>query len=273
MTSAGEGRDSPGRAGATQRGPAGAPRRDWDADTYDRVAAPQEEWGREVLARLDLRGDETVLDAGCGSGRVTRLLLERLPHGHVVAVDASEEMVRKARATLGPEVTVIRADLTELQLDDPVDAVFSSAVFHWIDDHPRLFTRLRGALRPGGRLVAQCGGEGNVGGFLEHVRRVGDTPPFADHVGGWDGNWRFVSPAAAAEALSAAGFEAVDCRLEHRPALLAEPRDFLRSVCLGAHLERLPASLHDRFVDTVLDSVGEPVRLDYVRLNLDARKP
>ena len=143
--------------------------RDWDAATYDRVSTPQVEWAERVLDRLPLRGDETVLDAGCGSGRVTRMLLDRLPRGHVVAVDSTASMVEHAKAALDPErATVFQADLTELELDEPVDAVFSNAVFHWIRDHDLLFERLHAALRPGGRLVAQCGGQGNV----ERLHRV-----------------------------------------------------------------------------------------------------
>jgi trans-aconitate 2-methyltransferase len=250
----------------------GPPRRDWDAGTYDRVAAPQEEWGREVLGRLPLRGDETVLDAGCGTGRVTRLLAERLPRGRVVAVDASPEMVERARAAL-PDALVLVADLTELELGERVDAVFSSAVFHWISDHDALFQRLFEALRPGGRLAAQCGGEGNIAAFLDQVHELSDTPPFRDFVGGWRGNWRFSSPAATAGALTRAGFEDVNCRLEPRSARLEEPRDFLSSVCLGAHLERLPEELHEPFVDAMLRRLPSPVTLDYVRLDIDARRP
>jgi len=76
--------------------------RDWDAATYDRVSAPQVEWARAVLERLPLEGHETVLDAGCGSGRVTQMLLERLPRGHVIAVDSAPSMVEHARAALDP---------------------------------------------------------------------------------------------------------------------------------------------------------------------------
>ena len=113
-----------------------------------------------------------MLDAGCGSGRVTRLLLERLPRGHVVAVDSAPSMVEHAREALDPErATVVQANLTELVLDEPVDAAFSNAVFHWIGDHDALFARLCAALRPGGRLVAQCGGEGNVARFHDAARR------------------------------------------------------------------------------------------------------
>ena len=138
------------------------PPREWDAATYDRVAAPQETWGRDVLERLDLRGDERVLDAGCGTGRVTALLLERVPDGHVVAVDGSQAMVDETRRRFGDRVEAFAVDLLDLELDDPVDAILSTATFHWIKDHDRLFARLHAALKPGGRLVAQCGGAGNV---------------------------------------------------------------------------------------------------------------
>src|SRR5271165_5870613 len=135
------------------------PVREWDGASYDRISATMEKLGLEVLDRLELRGDEAVLDAGCGSGRITQALVERLPRGRVIAVDESESMVQAARARLGGRAEVRVIDLLELELDAPVDVVFSTATFHWIADHGRLFSRLRAALRTGGRLVAQCGGE------------------------------------------------------------------------------------------------------------------
>ncbi len=120
--------------------------RDWDAATYDRVSTPQVEWAGPVLDRLELRGDETVLDAGCGSGRVTAMLIERLPQGKVIAVDSSPAMVAKAREAIGDRAEVLLQDLAELRVAEPVDAVFSNAVFHWVLDHERLFTPpVRGA--------------------------------------------------------------------------------------------------------------------------------
>src|SRR3954468_14848911 len=129
--------------------------RDWNAESYQRVSAPREAMGREVLDRLELRGDERVVDAGCGTGRVTAALLERLPRGQVVAVDGSPAMVEQVRERLGDRVDARVAALLELELDAPVDAILSTATFHWIADHDRLFSRLLAALKPGGRLVAQ----------------------------------------------------------------------------------------------------------------------
>src|SRR5271167_1690890 len=139
--------------------------RQWDGASYDCISGPMEALGREVLSRLELRGDETVLDAGCGSGRVTEALLERLPRGRVIAIDVSASMLAAARERLGrgsAGLEIRQADLLELELDAPVDVILSTATFHWIADHEALFRRLHGALRPGGRLVAQCGGEGNI---------------------------------------------------------------------------------------------------------------
>lgn len=246
--------------------------RDWDAATYDRVSAPQVEWAERVLERLPLRGDETVLDAGCGSGRVTRMLLDRLPSGHVVAVDSAPSMVEHARAALDPErATVFRADLTELELDEQVDAAFSNAVFHWIGDHDALFARMHAALRPGGRLVAQCGGKGNVQRFHEAAWAVAGEEPYAEHFAGWRGPWNFAGAEETAERLARAGFTDVDTWLEPYPVTPPDPTGFLRAVCLGPHLEQLPEGLRSGFVEAVRERCGR--ELDYVRLNIDGEKP
>src|SRR5205814_4879583 len=120
------------RPGAVGAGHHRTVTRDWDASTYERVSDPQVEWARAVLDRLPLRGDETVLDAGCGSGRVTRLLLEHLPEGRVIGVDASASMIEQAREALPDDRTeLIVSDLLDLELTEPVDAVFSNATLHW----------------------------------------------------------------------------------------------------------------------------------------------
>jgi trans-aconitate 2-methyltransferase len=246
--------------------------RDWDAATYHRVSGPQVEMAGALLDRLDLSGDETVLDAGCGSGRVTAMLLERLPRGHVVAVDQARSMVEHAREALPRDrATVLQASLTELALDSPVDAVFSNAVFHWVPDHDRLFSRLFSALRPGGRMVAQCGGEGNVARFHRAAREAAAEEPFARWFAGWEGPWNFAGPEDTARRLERAGFSAVSTWLEPYPVVPDDPGNYLRTVCLGYHLEQLPNELRDPYVEAVLRRAD--TELDYVRLNITAHAP
>jgi trans-aconitate 2-methyltransferase len=244
---------------------------DWDGASYDRVAHPMTRWGSNVLDRLPLRGDETVLDAGCGSGRVTEQLAERLPDGHVIALDASPSMVDAARerlARLGDRVSYAVADLSRpLPLADAsVDAILSTATFHWVADHDALFRNLAGALVPGGRLVAQCGGAGNIRRVLTVLPEVGD---------GWRGPWTFATPDETRARLEAAGFTDIETWLNDELETF-EPgapfREYLRTVVLGAHLERLPdEAARDAFVDAVAERLPE-AQIDYVRLNILATR-
>ena len=242
---------------------------DWDAGTYDRVADPQFRWGLAVLDRLELRGDERVLDAGCGSGRVTEALLERLPRGEVVALDVSPAMLEEARRRLAPateRVEFVEADLMRpLPVERPVDAVVSTATFHWVPDHDALFRNLAAVMRPGASLVAQCGGRGNIATVVDAARRAGSAA--------FDPT-TFAGAEETAARLEAAGFVEIRCWLHDEPTRFPDERafeDFLRTVCLRPFLEDLPPGEHDGFVHRVAGLM--PGReIDYVRLNVTARR-
>ncbi|HST56432.1 MAG TPA: class I SAM-dependent methyltransferase [Solirubrobacteraceae bacterium] len=226
--------------------------------------------GRATLARLELRGDELVLDAGCGSGRVTEALMQRLPHGRVIAVDASASMVASARERLGADADVRVLDLLELELEAPVDAILSTATFHWIADHDMLFERLHSALAPGGALVAQCGGAGNISELRGRAAAVIARAPFAEHFRDWRPPWNYATAEDTTERLRQAGFEHVHCWLTPAPAQPEHPREFLATIVFGPHVQQLPAHLRDPFMDALLEQLGDPVIVDYVRLNIDA---
>jgi len=246
------------------------PVRQWDGNSYDRISGTMQALGLEVLDRLKLAGDETVIDAGCGSGRVTQALIERLPDGHVIAVDESPSMIDAARERLGADADLRVGDLVELELDEPVDAILSTATFHWIADHERLFANLHAALRPGGRLVAQCGGEGNISVLRGHAREVLAREPYARAFTGFTPPWNYAGAEPTRERLLAAGFSSAECWLAPAPREPEEPREFLATIVLGPHVQHLPEELREPFMDAVLELLGEPVVVDYVRLNIDA---
>jgi trans-aconitate 2-methyltransferase len=242
--------------------------REWDANTYDRIADPMTRWGESVVTRLELRGDETVLDAGCGSGRVTEVLLQRLPRGHVIALDGSTGMLDEARQRLArslDRLSFVVADLQQpLSLPRPVEAVLSTATFHWIRDHDALFRNLAAVLPPGGQLVAQYGGGENIATVLAVL----------DDLGVEDLPWCFTGPDEDRARLEAAGFDVEAAWTNEEPVELepGEPFEtYLSTVVLGWLLDRLPADERAPFVREVGRRLPG-ARLDYVRLNVVARR-
>lgn len=245
---------------------------DWNAEDYDRTNAGVIALGREVLERLTLVGNETVLDAGAGTGAISQALAERLPDGHVIALDAAPQMVEHARERFvgTPNVEVVQGDLYALDLGGrTVDAVFSTATFHWVQDHALLWRNLRGVLSDGGTLVAQCGGEGNIASVSRAYSEVAAREPFAEHVAGWHPT-HFANPEDTQRLMLEAGFSNVDAWLEPRPVYPEDLGKHLREVILGAHKERLPAELFEPFAQQVEEHLGGEPMVDYVRLNIDA---
>lgn len=255
--------------------------RTWDASSYDRIGGPMTAMALPVVERAALRGDEVVLDAGCGTGRVSEVLLEHLPEGKVLAVDADPAMVREAQQVLGDRAPVEVGDLTTYQPSEPVDVVFSTATFHWILDHRALFDNLFRALRPGGRLVAQCGGDTNIARLKGTAREVlASRPRWAAAVEGWVEPWRYATPEETERLLVDAGFGDVRCWLQPHPVTPDDPAQYLTTVPLGPYVDRLGPDEAPAFIAEVVDALrggdgdgADPVTVDYVRLNIDATKP
>lgn len=256
--------------------------RAWDAETYRRIATPQQRWGSAILAGIDLRGDETVIDAGCGAGNLTRLLAEAVPRGRVIALDVSPAMLDVARrelADLEPRVEVRQADLAALDMDQVADVVFSGATFHWVLDQDALYVNLFRALRPGGRLRAQCGGTGNLAQIKARAwALVRERWPGA--IAGWSYPACFPGVDETRTRLERAGFTEADADLTQAPTTFDGAdtfRKFVDTVILAPLLKRLPS---DAARSEVLDALTAaaardptPYTLDYVRLNVRGVRP
>lgn len=248
---------------------------------YHRLSGPQVSWGKKVLSRLRLRGDEVVLDAGCGTGRLTADLLEALPRGRVVGVDLSQNMLCSARehlAQFGERVSLLACDLLHLPFERAFDGIVSTAAFHWVLDHDRLFANLRGVLIPGGWLEAQCGGGPNIARLRDRADALAATPKFAQYFTGFREPWLYQNAEDAADCLRRAGFVDVETSVEPALTVLddaAHYSEFVRNIILRRHLENLPTpKLRDEFVaDLTRQAANDdpPFSLDYWRLNLRGR--
>ena len=212
-----------------------------------------------------LDGDEVLLDAGCGTGRVTAMLLDRLPRGRVIALDASRQMLEEAAQNLAGyagRVEFVEANLADpLPILEPLDGVFSTATFHWVPDHDALFRNLAAVIRPGGQLVAQCGGAGNLDSVGAALEARGLRWPA----------WAFDDAESTAAALADAGFVDIQTWLNPEPTIFTshdEMAEYLRTVVLRTYLEAAPEEEQEGLVEGVLDLLG--LELDYVRLNIVA---
>lgn len=257
-------------------------RLEWNAERYHHLSSPQQAWGARVLERLPLEGHEHVLDVGCGTGRITGELAARVPRGRVVALDRSAAMLVTAREWFrerGQQVPLVNADGAALPFTRAFDAIFSTATFHWIHDHAALFRSLVTALKPGGRLVAQCGGGPNLAVLLGRAERLMRDPRFASYFDEWTEPTYFSDAEGAARRMRAAGFADVETSLEPAATSFDSPvefQDFIANVCVRYHVARLPprereSYLRELTVAAAADS--PPLTLDYWRLNLSGRRP
>ena len=258
--------------------------REWNADTYHRVSNPQFQWGLAVLERFPLRGDELVIDVGCGTGRLTAQLVARLPRGRVVGIDPSWNMVsvaaREVAAHHRSQAMFVVADGTALPCAQVADAIFSTATFHWIRDHDALFRSLYAALKPGGRLVAQCGGVHNLDRIRDRGADLMRSPRFAPFFTAWQWPWEYAAADVTARRLAAAGFTEIDTDIEDAPIVMPDAatfHEFVTNVIARTYIAHLPdAALQRAFVDALTGRAADddpPFLLDYKRLNIVARKP
>lgn len=255
----------------------------WNAEVYDRIGTPMRRWAQAVIDDLHLTGDETVLDAGCGSGSVTFDLLDRLPRGRICAVDSSPDMISKITQAIEERgisnVIPIHASLTDFKLPEPVDVVFSNAVLHWIPDDDALFGCLLRAAKPGGRFRAQCGGAGNIERLMEATEAVEQHEPYTPYLAVVEFR-KYRSAEDAKTAMKRAGWTDVRASLFDSPVRFDNHDDaalYLRTIILQRHVAALPPEHQDPFLHDVIDETvrrfGAPFTADYVRLDLWARRP
>lgn len=238
--------------------PAGmASRVTWNPSDYAAHSALQQAWARELLARLALRGEERVLDIGCGDGKVTAELARTLPRGRVVGVDIAPEMIRFARQQFPrrafPNLEFEVMDARALRFEREFDIVFSNATLHWVDDHPAFLRGAAAALVAGGRLVVSAGGRGNAHAVFCAFRALMRRRPWRQHFRRMPRPYFFHAPEDYARWLPQAGFEPRRIRLVPEQARFANEAAFLawlRTTWLP-YTQRVPENQRDAFLAAV----------------------
>ncbi len=143
----------------------------WNAQQYAQYSSAQYAWALELIEKLKRQGNETVLDIGCGDGKATAAIADRLPRGKVVGIDSSVEMINLAKQRYAghtlPRLMFHQMDVRELSDKNRFDVVFSNAALHWIKNHPPILLRIQQAMKESSRLLFQMGGQGNAAQVVE----------------------------------------------------------------------------------------------------------
>lgn len=234
----------------------------WDGVAYDALPLPHEQWGIRTIAALDLQPTETLLDAGCGTGRDAQLALEQLPNGSLVCVDQSTTMLDQCRSRFGQDsrVRILEGDLDKALPVEPesVDAIMSVAALHWLADHNNVWQHFFNALKPGGRIATDCGGFGNLAKTLALVPQIDPNIKFP--------NWYYANEFDTEALLKAAGFIDIEVSLRPHPTPLPDKETlatYLRTLVFREWNDEQIAKMSELITDN---------SLDYVRLEVRARK-
>jgi len=258
----------------------------WDAEAYRTSSSNQKKWALELLSKLNLRGDERVLDIGCGDGEITAAIAQRVPRGRAVGIDSSKEMVdlatRRFPSERCPNITFLLKDAAALNFCEDFDAVFSNACLHWVIDHRPVLAGIRKCLKSSGRLLLQMGGKGNAATVLEAIDSVLKTSPWVKHFDGFVFPYAFCGPDDYRPWLEALGFNISRIELLPKDMVHQGADEFaawLRTTWLP-YTERVPEPLREEFIYEIVaahsrirppDADGR-IQFTMVRLEVEARK-
>jgi trans-aconitate 2-methyltransferase len=254
----------------------------WDALTYDKVSSNvQLEWGRKLIEQRMWIGNEIVMDAGAGSGNLTKFLVDKVPHGQIYAIDADPNMVEQAKSNLSAyrNVRVIHSSMEHVNLPTKVDVIFSNAALHWVLDQEGVFSHFWRLLKPNGELLIEYGGHGNVERAVRVISKLMEFSQFKEHFVNWKQSWYFPKADEIERLLENAKFRDIQINLSKRTTSFSDRDEFaifVKTVIMKPFLGYLSDSVKkEQFLDAFLKEIelsGWKWSLDYVRLGVFARK-
>jgi trans-aconitate methyltransferase len=258
----------------------------WDAETYDKVSDTHEQGARKIIFSRKWTKKEIVMDAGCGSGRITKILSEIVPFGKVYGIDSDENMIKKAKDNLKDfkNVKIIKSNLLDINFDiiqSKVNVIFSNAVLHWILDHYKVFNNFYHLLFEEGQILIQCGGYGNLQNSTSIFDAVKDSSEFKQYFPNWKNQWNFAKPLDTEKILKDIGYTDIHVYLEDYPVTFKDQNSYsvyLKTVVLGPYLKYLHSEkLQNSFLQRIIqlkenENEEQMLTLDYKRLNIFATK-
>jgi len=232
----------------------------WNAKDYAGNSSAQEKWAQELLAKFSLTGDEHVLDIGCGDGKITSQIAQRVLNGQVCGIDLSPEMIRLAKERYPQDthrnLSFLQMDAREINLADKFDVVFSNAALHWVDNLPAVLRGVHACMNPGGKILFQLGGTGNAADILCAVDEIIGRPVWKDYFQNFIFPYHFYNPEQCTDWLRETGFtlkraELIPRDMRHQDK--EELKGWLRTTWFP-YTNCLPFEVRDHFLEAVMES-------------------
>jgi trans-aconitate 2-methyltransferase len=258
----------------------------WDAADYAANSIVQQTWARELIAKLNLYGDEHILDVGCGDGKVTAEIARALPRGLAVGTDASPQMIEFAQKTFSPKknpnLEFHVMDARKIKFTRQFDFVFSNAALHWVDDHQAILRGVASVLKSGGRLVVSCGGKDNAHDVFLALRPEMRLKHWREFFCKMPTPYFFYAPGDYEKWLPKFGFQIQNVKLAPKDATYDGAEGFaawLRTTWIP-YVQRVPENLREEFIAAVTEryvtmhppDTEDKIHVRMVRLEIDAAK-
>lgn len=231
---------------------------EFDGEKYEKASKHQKEWGRQLMAGIDFRGDENVLDLGCGDGALTEQLARRVPGGHVLGIDASAGMIRTAGKHAGANLEFRRADINQMDFENEFDLIFSNAALHWIIGHKSLIANAFRALKAGGRIAWNFAADGTCTNFYAVVKEKMKEEEFSGYFRDFAWPWYMPSREEYESLMAPAGFSDVKILVENKDRYFADVKEMIRWLdqpCLVPFMNCLPNEKKEGFRQAVIEGM------------------
>jgi 2-isopropylmalate synthase len=252
----------------------------WDAKEYARFSKGQKKWAEELMTKLDIQPEDTILDIGCGDGKITVMLAAKT-RGRVVGLDNDAGMITLASERY-PNIEFVLMDASSIECTNRFSLVFSNAAMHWVRDHHALLRGIHNAMLPGGRMLLQFGGKGNAKDVIEIMNILIQEPKYQGFFRDFVYPWFFPAKDQYEQLLSEAGFENATVEMIPKDMVHESIEDFqgwLRTTSFP-YIHSLPEEMRGEFIDTVTERYFEAfspdaqsnIHIDMMRIEIVAIK-
>lgn len=236
---------------------------EFDGDKYEKASKHQKEWGNSLISELSLRGNEAILDLGCGDGILTEQLAQLVPNGTVLGIDASAGMIATAQKRGKNNLAFIQMDINTMHFQNKFDVIFSNAALHWIKDHKTLLQNTVNALKNGGTILWDFAGDGNCSNFFAVMREKMQSGKYKKYFSHFEWPWYMPAKKDYAQAVADAGFANYNITEVNRDRFFSSADEMIKWIdqpSIVPFIRMIPNEIKAEFREEVIHTMLERTR-------------